>query len=190
MKAKLSTFRGHASPCWPLCLFTLPVTDSSSPFLCIMKMLSGLWLTMFNGRERIGIVVFLVTIESYIGVTALVDITVLWSTVPFAVEKRDEAVGMRGANHSRVMGSFIGLVMATSVFDAYVEPRLASIGIVDPVDQLTNPGLGAVPGAVEFQVSLTLSEGYNRQMLVLCALTAAQIPAVLLMWKRKKIVPA
>lgn len=114
----------------------------------------------------------------------------LWVTVPFAVEKRDEAVGMGAANQFRVMGSAIGLAIATSVFDGYVEPRLAGIGIIDPVDQLTNVGLGSVSQSVKDQARLTLSEGYNRQMLVLCALSAAQIPAALLMWKRKQIVPA
>lgn len=114
----------------------------------------------------------------------------LWVTVPFTVEKRDEAVGMGAANQFRMMGSAMGLAIATSVFDSYVEPRLASIGITNPIEELTEVGFGQLQVALKDEARLILSEGYNRQMLVLCALSAAQIPAVLLLWKRKQIVPA
>lgn len=84
----------------------------------------------------------------------------------------------------------MGLAIATSVFDSYVEPRLASIGFTNPVEELTKVGLKQVQVALQDETRLILSEGYNRQMLVLCAISTAQIPAVLLLWKRKQIVAA
>lgn len=112
----------------------------------------------------------------------------LWVTVPFTVEKRDEAVGMGAANQFRMMGSAMGLAIATSVFNSYIEPRLANIGITNPIEELTKVGLKQFQIPLKDEARLILSEGYNRQMLVLCALSAAQIPAVLFLWKRKQIV--
>ncbi|KXX79724.1 Multidrug resistance protein 3 [Madurella mycetomatis] len=104
--------------------------------------------------------------------------TMVYIVVPFTVEKRDQAVGMAIANQFRTMGSAMFLAIATSVFNGY-------LGI-------TGDNAADFAGVSEQQEESRrmLSEGYNRQMLVLCAVSAAQIPATLLLWKRKQIVPA
>ncbi|GAB1315320.1 hypothetical protein MFIFM68171_05530 [Madurella fahalii] len=104
--------------------------------------------------------------------------TMVYIVVPFTVEKRDQAVGMAIANQFRTMGSAMFLAIATSVFNGY-------LGITGE----NAPAFVAVSGQQE-EARRTLSEGYNRQMLVLCAISAAQIPPTLLLWKGKQIVPA
>ncbi|KAI1088164.1 putative efflux pump antibiotic resistance protein [Rostrohypoxylon terebratum] len=108
-------------------------------------------------------------------------------TVPFTVTEFDKAVGMASANQFRTMGSAMGLAIATSVFNGYVLPHLSILGIQDPAAALIT-GQQFLSADLQDEGRLILSEGYNRQMTVLCALSAAQIPAALLMWKRKQIV--
>lgn len=113
-----------------------------------------------------------------------------WVTVPFTVEKRDKAVGMAAANQFRVMGSAMGLAIAMSVFNGYITPRLADLGIKDPVAAINTASSDAISSTLENEVRLILSEGYNHQMLVLCGISAAQIPIASMLWKRKQIVTA
>lgn len=87
----------------------------------------------------------------------------------------------------RTMGSAFGLAIATSVFNGYVKPRLASLGL--PAD-ITSVSLNTLPLEVSVMVGRILSQAYNRQMLVLCGFAAAQMPAALLLWKREQIVTA
>ncbi|KAJ4401503.1 hypothetical protein N0V82_010863, partial [Gnomoniopsis sp. IMI 355080] len=101
----------------------------------------------------------------------------LWITVPFVTEKRDQAVAMGAANQFRVMGSAMGLAIATSVFNGYVLPRLKSLGIKDPALYLANGYSQLAPDALKMEIRSILSEGYNRQMMVLAGLSASQIPA-------------
>ncbi|KAI0882850.1 putative efflux pump antibiotic resistance protein [Annulohypoxylon maeteangense] len=110
-------------------------------------------------------------------------------TVPFTVTEFDKAVGLASANQFRTMGSAMGLAIATSVFNGYTLPRFAGLGIQDPAADLIT-GQQFLPAALQDEGRLILSEGYNRQMTVLCAFSAAQIPAALLMWKRKQMVIA
>jgi len=86
------------------------------------------------------------------------------------------------------------VAISTSVFNSYVEPRLAdALGIVGQSDNLLNSLMGLVgelntmPPELREQVRMILCGGYNRQMLVLCGSAAAQIPAALLMWKKDQL---
>ncbi|KAI1453480.1 putative efflux pump antibiotic resistance protein [Annulohypoxylon moriforme] len=108
-------------------------------------------------------------------------------SVPFRVIEADKAVGLASANQFRTMGSAMGLAIATSIFNGYTLPRFASLGIQDPAADLVT-GQQFLPPALQEEGRYILSEGYNRQMIVLCAFSAAQIPAALLMWKRKQMV--
>ncbi|KAI0023771.1 MFS multidrug transporter-like protein [Xylariomycetidae sp. FL0641] len=113
--------------------------------------------------------------------------TMTYITVPFIVEGRDKAVGMAAANQFRTMGSAMGIAIATSVFNGLTLPKFADIGISGGVTDLVT---GQQPSGVTLpdNVRHILSEGYNRQMLVLCGFSAAQLPVAFLMWKRKPLV--
>ncbi|PQE06763.1 MFS multidrug transporter protein [Rutstroemia sp. NJR-2017a BBW] len=113
--------------------------------------------------------------------------TMAYITVPFTADLCDKAVGMASANQFRAMGSAIGLAIATSVFNGYTLSHFADLGItVSMTDLIT--GQQSLPESVREDTRRILSEGYNRQMLVLCVVSAAQIPTAMLMWKRKQIV--
>ncbi|KOS22229.1 Multidrug resistance protein 3 [Escovopsis weberi] len=93
--------------------------------------------------------------------------------IPFTAEKRDQAVGLGTATQSRAMGSAIMVAVTTSVFNGLSQASsLVAAGMTAEVEQLARQ---------------ILSRGYNRQMYVLCACGAAQVPAAFLMWRKKQI---
>jgi hypothetical protein len=97
---------------------------------------------------------------------------------------------MGAVSQLRVMGGAIALAIATSVFNSSTSPRLA--GFVDSV-HFAGQSLPSVQSLAQFsteqQTSIKgiLAHGYNRQMYVLCAFAAAQIPSALLLWRDKQI---
>ncbi|PHH70646.1 hypothetical protein CDD80_5877 [Ophiocordyceps camponoti-rufipedis] len=117
----------------------------------------------------------------------------LYLLIPFTADRRDRAIGMGLAGQFRTMGSAFGLAIVTSVFNGYTGPRLASLGLsaeVTSVEGLGTQRLSTITPEILADVRNILSEAYNRQMLVLCAFAAAQMPAALLIWKRKQLVAA
>jgi hypothetical protein len=78
------------------------------------------------------------------------------------------------------------LAISTSVFNGYARSRLEDLGAGDP-DSIVVV-LGTLPGAIQEQVRYILAEGYSRQVLTLCISAALQVPASLLMWKKKPVV--
>jgi hypothetical protein len=97
---------------------------------------------------------------------------------------------MGAANQFRWMGSAFGLAIATSVFNGYTASRLEAIGIPGLASEFVTGAQQTLPQVIQDQVREILSGGYNRQMLVLCAFSAAEIPVGLLMWRRAQIVTA
>ncbi|ROW13544.1 hypothetical protein VPNG_04491 [Cytospora leucostoma] len=122
------------------------------------------------------------------GVGSGISYQVLYLLVPFTSDKVDNAVGMGAANQFRTMGSAFGLAITTSIFNGYIRSRLADLGLTDFSTSLAPAQIAALPLDVQLTVRTLLSEGYNRQMLALAALAAAEVPAALLMWRRKQIV--
>jgi hypothetical protein len=100
-----------------------------------------------------------------------------------------QAVAMGAANQFRAMGSAIGLAIVTSVFNDYVGSQLLRLRINVPLSVIATHK-ASVSLAAQTELRGILSTGYNRQMLTLCAFGAAQVPAALLMWKRKQVVVA
>lgn len=93
---------------------------------------------------------------------------------------------MAAGSQFRFIGSSMVLAIATSVFNSYTRSRLQDLGAGDP-DSIVLI-LGTLPKAIQDQVRYTLAEGYSRQILVLCVSAALQVPASLLMWKKKALV--
>lgn len=89
----------------------------------------------------------------------------------------------------RFIGSAIILSVSTSVFNGYARPQLQSLLGVSDSDTLLHSGsaLASLPLNLQEDVKYTLAEAYNRQILVLCVSAALQIPATLLMWKKKQV---
>lgn len=96
------------------------------------------------------------------------------------------AIGLAAGSQFRFIGSSMILAISSSVFNSYARSRLRDLGIEDP-DALSFI-LPSLPNALQEQVRLTLAEGYDRQTIVLCVSSALQIPASLLMWKKKPVI--
>lgn len=95
---------------------------------------------------------------------------------------------MGAANQFRIMGGAFGLAIATSVFNGYVSSQFARLGISISITDIASVTLISLPPAVQDELRRVLSDGYNYQMVVLSVFGAAQLPAAMLMWKRKQII--
>jgi hypothetical protein len=128
----------------------------------------------------------------------------LYLMIPFTTEPRDhgkytlllqgteanpkQAVSLAVVNQLRMMGGATLLAIATSVFNGYTLPRLESLGM--PGFETRNSliqYLASAPPRTREDLNSALAEGYNRQMLVLAACAAAQIPVAALLWKSRQI---
>ncbi|KAI1503030.1 putative multidrug resistance protein fnx1 [Biscogniauxia marginata] len=116
------------------------------------------------------------------------NFTMLFIMIPYVTEKRHLAAGMGAGAQFRMIGSSIVLAISTSVFNTYARPHLEALLGISDVDSLVGNSLTLLPQELQEEVRYTLSEGYNRQILVLCVSAALQIPASLLMWKKKQLV--
>lgn len=88
------------------------------------------------------------------------------------------------------MGGAIGLAVVTTVLNNYVQSHLT--GVLTP-EQLgtflkTTSILAELPASTADIVREVYSSGLNAQMRVAVGFAVAQIPAALLMWRRKQII--
>lgn len=90
----------------------------------------------------------------------------------------------------RTMGGTIGLATATGVLNSHVKPNLAQILSPDQINALlrTTDAFAALPPEFLDPVRMIFARGYNLQLQVMIGFAAAQLPATLLMWRRKNIV--
>ncbi|KAI3321485.1 hypothetical protein HD806DRAFT_523965 [Xylariaceae sp. AK1471] len=118
------------------------------------------------------------------------NFALLFVMIPFVNESRDRAVSMGSGAQFRSMGSSIVLAISTSVFNTYARPKLQELLGVSSSDDLlfSREALASLPHALLEEVRLVLAEGYNRQVLVLAVSAALQVPASLLMWRKKQLV--
>lgn len=85
------------------------------------------------------------------------------------------------------MGAAFGLAITTSAFNGYINREIKDLGIPYDGSSFSPEQLASLPANLQHDVKFILSEGYNRQMLVLAAFSAAQIPAAMLLWRRPHI---
>ncbi|KAI1817164.1 putative multidrug resistance protein fnx1 [Poronia punctata] len=108
------------------------------------------------------------------------NFTPLFIVITRAVEQRDQSVGLGAGNQFRLIGSAVVIAVSTSLFNSYTGSELPGFPAgSESSDQLSLLALDSV--------RLVLSRAYKRQMLVLAASAAAQIPAGFLLWKREQI---
>ncbi|KAI0485706.1 putative multidrug resistance protein fnx1 [Xylaria cf. heliscus] len=115
-----------------------------------------------------------------------INFSLLFILIPLINEKRDNAVGLGAGSQFRFIGGSIVLSISTSLFNGFVRPRLESqIGLSDP-DALIQVLPTLAPPAQD-AARFILATGYSHQILVLAVSAGLQIPATLLMWKRKQL---
>lgn len=90
----------------------------------------------------------------------------------------------------RTMGGVIGLAIVTSVLNNYIRSHLAQVLSADQINVLlrTTDAFAALPPEVKESVRIIFARGYDLQLQVMIGFSAAQLPASLLMWKKKQIV--
>ncbi|KAI1863494.1 hypothetical protein JX265_008711 [Neoarthrinium moseri] len=125
--------------------------------------------------------------EIIAGLGCGMNYALLFVLVPFVVEERDRAVGLGVASQFRFVGSSMLLAISTSIFNGYVRSRLEALLEISNSDLLST-FLFTLPQELQEQARYILAEGYNRQILALCVSAALQVPASLLMWKKKQVV--
>lgn len=84
------------------------------------------------------------------------------------------------------MGGALFLAIATSVFNGHVLPSLEKIGLENP-DELAGLQSASESSTMLEDLRGVLSEGYNRQLLVMCGSAGAQAFAILLMWQKPQL---
>lgn len=112
------------------------------------------------------------------------NLALLFVVIPGVVEARDQAVAMGAASQFRMMGSAITAAIATSVYNGYTQPRLGNVGLESEAS-LGQP-VHLTAGSDEI-IKEVYAGGYNKQMIVLAAFAAAQVPAAILLWRRPQI---
>ncbi|GAP86914.1 putative MFS multidrug transporter [Rosellinia necatrix] len=128
--------------------------------------------------------------EFVAGLGGGINFALLFVMIPFVNEGRDRAVGMGSGAQFRSMGSSIVLAVSTSVFNTYARPKLQGLLGLSSSDELlfSAESLASLAPAILEDVQHVLAEGYNRQVLVLAVSAALQVPASLMMWRKKQLV--
>jgi hypothetical protein len=113
------------------------------------------------------------------------------STPPIIKMLTIVALSMGAISQLRVMGGAIVLAIATSVFNSYTSPRLAEY--LSQYEMIANAvylaqSLARLSAVDRDEVRTILAMGFNRQMIVLSAFAASQIPTTALLWREKQIV--
>ena len=90
----------------------------------------------------------------------------------------------------RTLGGAIGLAVVTTVMSTHIKTQLA---VFLPPDQIANllvtaKAFASLPPQTLEMVKAVFAEGFDLQMRIMIAVSAAQIPAALLMWQRHQIV--
>ncbi|RYC59484.1 hypothetical protein CHU98_g6719 [Xylaria longipes] len=111
-----------------------------------------------------------------------INFSLLFILIPFVNEKRDHGAG----SQFRFMGGAVVLAIATSIFNSHVRPRLESQLSISNADVLIQI-LPSLPQVLQEEARRILGDGYSQQILVLAVSAALQIPATLLMWRKKQL---
>lgn len=97
------------------------------------------------------------------------------------------AVAMGAVPQFRALGGSIGIAICTNVLNNMATSGLQSILTPEQLSSLikTAQTLESLPPALRATVRQVYGEGYNRQMEVLIAFSAASMLATLMMWEKK-----
>ncbi|KAF2804408.1 MFS general substrate transporter [Mytilinidion resinicola] len=111
--------------------------------------------------------------------------------VPYAMEKRDLAVGTASVSQFRVLGGLIGISVASSLSTPYLRHHLIDVLPLDLVLAVMEKteALHMLSGATLDNVRAIFGESYNLQIKFVIGFAAAQIPTTALMWTGQVVNP-
>lgn len=97
---------------------------------------------------------------------------------------------MGAVTQLRIMGGAIVLAIATSVFNSYSTSQLADYMSRYSITRdaiYSSQGIASLSEIDRQAVKTILARAFNRQMVVLTAFAAAQIPTSFLLWRKQQI---
>ncbi|KAL1801393.1 hypothetical protein ACET3X_001735 [Alternaria dauci] len=109
--------------------------------------------------------------------------------VPYAMEKRDLAVGSAATSQFRTLGGLIGIAIVTSISTPYIRSHLTDILPLELAESLlerTELAQHLSPDTLE-RVRMVFGEAYNLQVKVLIGFAAAKVPVTGLMWTNLRV---
>lgn len=97
------------------------------------------------------------------------------------------AVATAAVIQFRLMGGAIGLAIVTTVFNGLVRPKLEHILSFAQLEDLlqSTAVIESFQPELQSRVRNIFAEGFNVQMRIMIGFGAAQIPAALLLWRKK-----
>lgn len=97
---------------------------------------------------------------------------------------------MGAISQFRYLGGAIGLAIVANILNSFLNSRLSQLLSPEEVAlllQCSDVVQSFSPGLQEF-IREAFGDGYNIMIKVLAGISAAQLPAAILMWKRNQIV--
>ncbi|RAK95753.1 MFS general substrate transporter [Aspergillus ibericus CBS 121593] len=121
----------------------------------------------------------------YMALTGLgtgISIAALYMALPIVVGERDQAIAMGLTLQARMLGASLGVAVVNSILVNYVK------GHLPPIEAAADPNhLAGLPVEIQDTIRAVYASGYNRQMYAVGACGAAQLVAVVLMWKKDQV---
>lgn len=100
------------------------------------------------------------------------------------------AIGTGAVAQFRVLGGITGLSIVTCVSTPSIRRDLSHLLSASQVNTLLDRTevLGVLPDAIKPAIRRVFGDGYNLQMTIMIGFAVAQIPATLMMWRKKPMV--
>ncbi|KAI4642949.1 hypothetical protein J4E93_007018 [Alternaria ventricosa] len=109
--------------------------------------------------------------------------------VPYAMDKRDLAVGSAATSQFRTLGGLVGIAIVTSISTPYIRSHLTDILPLELAESLlerTELVQSLSPETLE-RVRQVFGEAYNLQVKVLIGFAAAKVPVTGMMWTNLRV---
>ena len=124
-----------------------------------------------------------------VGLGAGVIIGICLVLPPQTVESRDLPVASGALFQFRTFGGVLGLAIATTAINNYTTAYLPAV--ITPQQQhalqRSISEIHSFPPDVQKQIQAVFAQGYNVQMKIMVGFAAAQVLAVLLLWRKPQI---
>ncbi|KAI4620919.1 hypothetical protein J4E83_005282 [Alternaria metachromatica] len=109
--------------------------------------------------------------------------------VPYAMDKRDLAVGSAATSQFRTLGGLVGIAIVTSISTPYIRSHLTDILSLELAESLlerTELVQTLSPETLE-RVRQVFGEAYNLQVKVLIGFAVAKVPVTGMMWTNLRV---
>ncbi|KAL2810109.1 major facilitator superfamily domain-containing protein [Aspergillus granulosus] len=116
-------------------------------------------------------------------------VAAVYIMVPLVVGKDDQSIALGTGLQLRMLGGALGVAIATTILNEHLRSALASFISQEQLNAVleTPQAISLLAPEVQVQVRRVFGEAYNLQMKAAGGFSAAQMLAVLLVWKRRQV---